>query len=65
MRARKALNHITIEKGSKRHDGGRSLRWNRCLESRGAKKCTLLGLKDVMALSVETLGKRRDVATVC
>jgi hypothetical protein len=65
LRARKALNHITIEKGSRRRDGGRSLRWNHCLGSRGAKKCTLLGLEDVMALSMETLGKRRDVANVC
>jgi hypothetical protein len=65
LRARKALNHITIEKGSKRHDGGRSLHWNRYLGSRGMKKCALLGLKDVTALSKETLRKRRDVANVC
>ncbi len=65
MRVHKALNHITIEKGLRRHEGGRSLRRNHCLGSRGAKKCALLGLEDAMALTKEALGKRRDVANVC
>ncbi len=65
MRVSKALSHITIEKGSRRCDGGRSLRWNRRLGSRGAKKCALLGIKDATALSMETLRKRRDVANIC
>jgi hypothetical protein len=64
LRVPKALNHITIKEGSRRHDKGRSLCWNHHLGSRGAKKCALLGLENAMALSKEALGKRRDVVNV-
>ncbi len=64
-RACEALDHITIKKRSRRHDVERRLRWNHCLQSRGAKKCALLGLKDATALSKEALGNQGYVANDC
>ncbi len=64
-RAGKALDYITIEKRLRRHGVGGRSRWNRCLRSRGAKKCALLGLEDATALSKEALRNQGHVANVC